>query len=231
MDPGVVDEQWSLAIADSGLAPEACRRYDLAASETESRLGAAWFPPGKVLELSEHFPDAELLDDANRPESRSRHRVAIWPDDRPSVIGARMRHELEHAAQWARFGPGIFRLYDVTHSVLAVRAAGLDGCAGMYINAIPSEQDANAASAMFLRRHHTDTIADLCHDDGSRQLACSLIGPEPIETLPARMIAYIWLFRDCCLGIMEREEQSFDQALEAAYPGAGEYWRRLDMAL
>ena len=84
---------------------------------------------------------------------------------------------------------------------------------------------------MFLRRHHTHPIADLCHDHRSRQLACSLIGPERIETFPARMIAYLWLFRDICLGIMEEEDRTFDQAFEAAYPGARAYWRRLDFDL
>jgi len=231
MDQEVLDKQWELALADAGVDGETCRRYDFNPREVKSPLGAAWFPPGEVLELTDHFPDGDLLEDANSPESRGLHRVAVWPDRRESVIGARLRHELEHAAQWDRFGPGIFRLYDLAYSVLAVRAAGLDGCASMYINAVPIEQDANAASAMFLRRYHPDTIADLCLDAGSRQLACSLMGPERIETLPARMIAYIWLFRACCVGIMEEEEQSFDQALETAYPGAGAYWRRLDAEL
>jgi hypothetical protein len=231
MKSRVLDEQWDLALADAGLSAAVCRRYDFDATDTDDGVGAVWFPPGEVLELSEHFPDAGCLEDANGPAHRSMHRIGVWPDTDASVVGARMRHELEHAVQWERLGPGIFRLYDVVHSVLSVKAAGLDGCAGMYINGIPSEQDANAAAAIFLRRHHTDRIDALCQDENSRQLACSLMPPEPVETLAARMVAYTWLFRNCCLGIMEEQEQSFDEALDAACPGAGAYWRRLDAAL
>ncbi len=226
----VLEEQWRLALCDAGVDGEICRLYEFDASETDDGVGAVWFPPGETLDLSAHFPDAGALDEANSAAHRARHRIGVWPDPRASVIGARMRHELEHAAQWERFGPGIFRLYDIAHSVLAVKAAGL-GCAGMYINAIPCEQDANAASAMFLRRHHTDTISGLCQDGDARQLACSLMGPEPIATLPARMVAHIWLYRDCCLGLVEEHEQSFDEVLEAAFPRAGAYWRRLDAHL
>jgi hypothetical protein len=231
MDPRVLDEQWSLALCDAGLNPAACRRYDFAATGADDGVGAVWFPPGEELKLTEHFPAQSWLEDANSPANRGLHRVGVWPDARAAVVGARLRHELEHAVQWERFGPRLFDLYDVTHSVLAVKAAGLDGCAGMYINAIPSEQDANAASAMFLRRHHVDTIDALCQDDDSRQLACSLIGPEPLETLPARMVAYIWLYRAICLALAEQQGQSFDQVLDATFPEAGAYWRRLDAEL
>jgi hypothetical protein len=231
MDPRVLDEQWSLALSDAGLSASACRRYDFRADETDDAVGAVWFPPSEVLSLTEHFPDAGLLEDANSPAHRSLHRVGVWPDTRAAVVGARMRHELEHAVQWERFGPGLFDVYDLVQSVLAVKAAGLDGCAGMYLNAIPSEQDANAAAAMFLRRHHTDTIDALCQDESSRQLACSLVGPETIETLPARMVAYVWLYRGLCLAVMEEQEKSFDQLLDIAFPGAGEYWRHLDAGL
>jgi hypothetical protein len=231
MDPRVLDEQWSLALCDAGLNASACRRYDFGADETNDAVGAIWFPPAEVLELTEHFPDERRLEDANSPEHRSLHRIGVWPEARAAVVGARLRHELEHARQWERFGPGLFDLYDLVQSVLAVKAAGLDGCAGMYLNAIPSEQDANAAAAMFLRRYHPDTIDALCQDEGSRQLACSLVGPETIDRLPARMIAYIWLYRDLCLAVMEEQEESFDQLLDATFPGTGAYWRRLDAEL
>jgi hypothetical protein len=231
MDRRARDEQWGLALSDAGLDAAACRRYDFGTNEVSDAVGAVWFPPGEVLELTEHFPAAEFLEDANDPAHRSLHRVGVWQDTRTAVVGARMRHELEHAVQWERFGAGLFYLYDLVQSLLAVKAAGLDGCAGMYLNAIPCEQDANAAAAMFLRRHHTDTIDALCGDEGSRQLSCSLVGPETIETLPARMIAYIWLYRDICVAVMEEQKHSIDELLDANFPGAGEYWRRIDAGL
>ncbi len=231
MDQRVLDEQWSLALADAGMYPGKCRRFDFGASAADDGVGAVWFPPGEKLQLSAQFPDEEWLEDANGPANLGLHRVGVWPDARASVVGARMRHELEHAVQWERYGPGFFALYDVAHAVLAVKAAGLDRCAGMYINSIPCEQDANAASAMFLRRHHADTIDALCRDESSRQLACSLIGPEPIETLPARMVAYIWLYRAICLALADLQTASFDQVLDAALPGSGAYWRGLDSHL
>jgi hypothetical protein len=73
-------------------------------------------------------------------------RVAIWRDVDLPVFAGRLRHELEHARQWDRFGRSIFELYDLIRDELLPRKAGdLNGCAGMYVNAIPAEQDANAA--------------------------------------------------------------------------------------
>ena len=58
-----------------------------------------------------------------------------------------MRHELEHASQWDHHGQPIYGLYDLVLEVLAHKAAELEGCGGMYVNAIPAEQDANAAAS------------------------------------------------------------------------------------
>ncbi len=212
MDARAMDERWiPFALGDAGLAAEQCRRYDFPEGEADSRLGAASFPPGEVLELGENFPDAGLLADADSSADLHLHRVAIWPDDRASVLGARMRHELEHAAQWERFGPGIF-------PPLQRRALGALGAGGgaRRVRRHVHQRDPERAGR---QRRLGDVPAPpphahdrrSLHDDRWRRLACSLIGPEHIETLPAQMVAYLWLFRGICLGVVEEEDRTFDR--------------------
>ena len=57
------------------------------------------------------------------------------------------------------------------------------------------------------------------------------MGPERLDTLPARMIAYASLYRDRCAQLAQGRGKPFDEALEDLFPGAGAYWRQLDTDL
>jgi hypothetical protein len=182
----VLDEEWEAALAHACIDKS---RTWLCVTEG---IGAdvAWFPPGDELVVGEHFPDERRLDEANAPEHINLHRVSLRVDDDVAVTAGRMRHELEHARQYDALRRAIFKLYDfIKDDALPYRAGGLDGCAGDLINAIPSEIDANAAASMHLWERHPDEVARIC-DSNCRALACSLVGPEPFETLPARMVAF-----------------------------------------
>ncbi len=102
------------------------------------------------------FRDPELRAEANGDVQRKLYRVAVWVDDDRALVGARLRHELEHVRQWLELGPALFGLYWLLRGhVLEHKARQLRGCGGSYLNAIPSEQDANAASAHYVEKCHS----------------------------------------------------------------------------
>jgi len=226
------EPQWRLALVDAGLSSASCRRYDFIGEQSNGDVGAVWFPPGDTIPLSHHFPDAARLADANDGEHIDLHRIGVWGCADPAALGARLRHELEHAIQWEQHKRPLFQLYDLLRDeILTRKIGGLAGCSGAYINAIPSEQDANAAAAMFLRKHHPQAVSDLCKDKDRQLLACSLVGPEAIETLPARMVAYMSLHRERCADVAKSRGHSFADVLDGTFPGAGGYWQRLSVDL
>lgn len=228
----VLEREWQAALAHAGLDAARVRRYDMEAvggSAGGSGAGAAWFPPGDDLRQGDNFPDASQLHEANAPENINLHRIVVRVDDDVAVTAARMRHELEHARQYDALRRSIFLLYDFLLRALAHRVGGLNDCAGHLINAIPSELDANAAASMHLRARHPDQIARICASE-HQVLACSLVGPEPFKTLPARMVAFAYIHRGRC------EEatvtgMTLAEILDDCYEGASELWVKLDEGL
>jgi hypothetical protein len=57
----------------------------------------------------------------------------------------------------------------------------------------------------------------------------SNVGPEPIETLPERMLAFMIANRGLCDLYADRHGNglTFSQMLNAEWPGAGDVWREL----
>jgi hypothetical protein len=86
---------------------------------------------------------------------RPAHRLALW-GELPGIPGCALapmfRHELEHARRFERSGPRFFEADDLLRA--ALRSAGGDGYASL-----PSEVEANAASAAYAAR--TLTAAEL----------------------------------------------------------------------
>jgi hypothetical protein len=76
------------------------------------------------------------------------HRLAMWaelPEFPAAALGPMLRHELEHARRFELSGPAFFEADDLLRA--AVRAAGGYGYARL-----PSELEANAASAAYAER-------------------------------------------------------------------------------
>jgi hypothetical protein len=88
------------------------------------------------------------------------HRIAIWRDLPQPVIGALLRHELEHAKQWEAHGMGLFRLHDVIKVALWRKVDSLP-FGGLVINFAPIEIDANAAAAQFAWSRDPDAVNEL----------------------------------------------------------------------
>ncbi len=179
-----------------------------------------------------NFPDefGGQIEDANK--HLNRHRIAAWLDTATPVLGARLRHELEHARQVEALGNRIFDLNDLVLNVLWVKLEGLPGGGQLY-NSIPIEVDANAAAARFAFARYGDEVtremADPNNDSGFKNgvLFRSLTPAAPIQTLPHRMLAFLFQFADLCDLYAERRERSFVELLDKAWPGIAGAWEAL----
>jgi hypothetical protein len=227
-----ISVEWEAALSDAGIPADRCRLYlcDGTGGGESSLVGAVWHRPGASLVVDPAFPNAGQLSDANDPAHINLHRIVLWRDHELPVLGGLMRHELEHARQWDVLGTRYFDLIDlVERGVLPHKAGGLDGCAGALINAAPAEQDANAAAAMYLRSRHPEAIPKILLDQDRRQLACSLTGPGPRESLPTRTVAFLAQFPAACAAVAagHRTGADFPTILEAYWAGAGKLWHTL----
>jgi hypothetical protein len=220
--------EWKAALADAGLNEATVRLYPFE-GEGAGEAGAYWFRPGDKLAVDYQFPDAERVEDANAPENRNLHRVTVWTGREPPILSGRLRHELEHARQWDHHGKALFDLHDlIEDEVLPHKAGGLQGCGGTFINFIPTEQDANAAAAMFLRDRYPEDLLATLREGKWRNLACSLVGPESLESLPKRMICFAYQFRDRCAQVEQERGVPFQQILAWSYDGAAGIWSALE---
>jgi hypothetical protein len=230
LDDAALQAEWNTALADAEMPGERVRLFVVAAAQSSDHAFAVWHRPELELVRDHDYPQPLDVRIANAPENINAHRIVVWKDATAPLVGATLRHELEHARQFDALGVGVFALYDVIKlRVLPHQAGGLDGCAGTYINAIPAERDANAAASMYLRKHHAGP-AQAIRSGERRNLACSILPPEPHATLPRRMIAFLALHPSACAAYAAAEGEDFSDLLERAYTGAGAIWRAIASA-
>jgi hypothetical protein len=226
-----IETEYEAALADAAIEPARARLY-LDKAMGKGHVGAVWHVPGDELVVDELFPNASQLADANAPEHRNLHRIVAPFEPTDAVtFAALVRHELEHARQYDALGQGIFDLQRLLEEgVLPYRAALLEGCAGSLINGVPTEIDANAAASVYVSARFTAEEVGALRSGDRRPLACSLVGPEPFETLPARMVAYLFIHRSCAEAFVKEHDpaRSVRDVLDARYPGAGEVWAHLN---
>jgi hypothetical protein len=144
------------------------------------------------------------------------------------VLGAKIRHELEHARQWDAFGKQAFDLNDLILQVMARKVGGLRGGGRLY-NLNPLEVDANAAAAKFAWARYGEEVArgfiDEEHEDAV--LFRSLTGPAPQETLPIRCACFLFQFVDLCEMEAAARDRPFADLIDEAWPGMAGTWQRL----
>lgn len=221
--------EWEAALADAGFAANQVRLYPFPGEMSGNGNRAYYFSPGLRIFNDADFPDdlGAQLADANR--RLDRHRIAVWMDSPTPVLGAKLRHELEHARQWDAHGKPLFNLNDLTLAALAERVGGLPG-GGLLYNLNPMETDANAASARFAwERYGEEECRPLCEPSADYgALFRSLTPPPPLEALPKRMLLFLQQFADACERYAERAERPFTELLDEAWPGATATWETLD---
>jgi hypothetical protein len=230
-----VKDEWEAALEDAGLSGEECLVRLTDRSPTDTGRGAQWWEPGMTIEADENLVTEELAAELNSPENLHRHRVVVRRPltSGPVAIAAfsgKLRHELEHARQWNACGHAVFQLSELADWVLSRKLVGLPS-GRVFTNLKPLEQDANAASAVFLRRRMPDAIEALLDDPGDAPLARSLTPAGSPETLVTRMVAFLYLYEDLCAALEATWAIGFAEHLDEIAPGAGALWRTLQTPL
>jgi hypothetical protein len=233
MDAQQVQEEWNAALDDAALTSEECVMF-LSDLPAKSGLGAKWYEPGMTIEADDDLVSEELAAEANSAEHRDRQRVIVRRplESDPVSIAAfsgKLRHELEHVRQWKACGLPVFQLDNLADGVLAPKIRGLKE-GNRFKHLKPIEQDANAASAMFLRERWPDAVDSLLHDPNDGVLVRSLTPPGSLETLVTRMVAFLYLYEDLCAALEATWVMGFAEHLDNIAPGAAALWRTLQAA-
>jgi hypothetical protein len=221
--------EWEAALADANFTADQVRLYPFPGEKSGNENRAYYFTPGQQIFFDPDFPDdlGAQLQDAN--ERINQHRIAVWVDAPTPVLGAKLRHELEHARQWEAHGKPLFNLNDLAMVALAERVGNLPG-GGMLYNLNPIETDANAASARFAwDRYGEDECRALCEPSADYgALFRSHLPPPSVETLPKRILNFLQQFPDACERIAECDGRPFTELLDEAWEGAGAAWEAMD---
>ncbi len=147
---------WASALEHAGMPAEECVVFLVKSTMPDGTAEAGYHPPGlpQVFHASLRSAILRWIDPATFAAYEERHRVAVWswiPRAPYSLLGPLLRHELQHAVQWTRFGTPFFMLDSY------LREAASRGDLDYF--AIPSEREANAAAAEFLATRHEHKIA------------------------------------------------------------------------
>jgi hypothetical protein len=229
----IINKEWPKAVRHSQIPHERLSLWRGEETPPELRSVAAHYfaphlPPDPPYAFS-----AEQYEEATSPEMAGKHRIVMhldydYPEDlapaaAQALIGALLRHELEHAKQVEHWGPDLFNIHDQ----FLYRAMGHyfgGSTPGIYVNAMPIELDANAAASEYLCEHHPEHIESLLDSDCAN-LARAQVPPQPLGTLMTRTIAFLYVFRRSIEATMG--ETSVMSQLKPYSSEAAEVWRRL----
>jgi hypothetical protein len=166
--------------------------------------GAMYFTPKQNPEAPHALTDAQYAE-ATSIAFRDRHRIVVHldymlPSDlsfeaTKAYFAAVLRHELEHARQQEASGGQAALEIDqaLVDLVLRHKVGGLSGGAVIY-NCKPIEIDANAAAAVYVRRHYPHTVDELLSTPVAN-LVRSNTGPEDPGTLLRRTVCFLFQFQ------------------------------------
>jgi len=219
------------ALSDAGFNDDEAILYTFDAEKSATGFASFYFPRDTYTTADDIPEVAPVLADLNHAAARSAIRIVLFTRDRSEEgQAATIRHELEHGRQTAELGPRLEGLYRLCADVLAVRAGGLPGGSVVY-TLMPIEMDANAAGARFATARYTEAriIELLRNGDRDGATLRSNIGPEPVATLPERMVAFMIANRGLCetYAAGHGNGLSFPEMLDLEWAGAGDIWREL----
>lgn len=221
-----IEAEWEAALADANISPSRATLYTFAAgSDLGGGRQAVYQSPGDYILPP---PAQRFLEVLN--EKPDLHRVGIGSDLESYIAAAVIRHELEHARQFERHGRGIFNLQDLIVAACWEKTGRVRVGGGFLTNIIPPELDANAAAARFVWSRHAaaaEAYLNAPHDD-HQVLFRYERGPEPLETLVWRTLAYAATIADHCEAVSLRvARKTFRDFLDEHLPGAGPLWEQL----
>lgn len=197
--------EWPRVVADAGFDPKDVAYWISEDTPRKIRDRAAmYFLPGRDPDPPFAF-SKEQFAEATSPPFYDRHRIIIhldyfFPEEMSQAategfFAAVMRHELEHARQAdAPSGRAALEMdQGLVDDVLFRKAGRIKGGAAIY-NCKPIEMDANAAAAVYARKHHPSAVDELLGSDAG-SFVRSNTGPESLDSLLLRTVCFLFQFR------------------------------------
>jgi hypothetical protein len=227
--PRAIEEVWLAALADAAIDPNDALLYVIDGEEGSKGYAARFlFRHREVRPEDEQDEVHPLLAEMNGDDCIDAYRVYVFESRSLEGAAALVRHELEHARQYDRFGQDLMDLYELAGDVIGERVVGLRGGAFLY-QVIPVEFDANAAAAAFVRRRFGADRINALLDDGDKDGAAfrSLVGPPDLNTLPERMLRFFATVPDLCQRVADRRGFSFARLIDVHWRGSGDVYERL----
>jgi hypothetical protein len=196
---GPTQVEWDAALEDAGYTRDDAHLILVDRERIPNANMAEHHEPNVEIHPTDLL-DGDDLDEANAPDVRNRHRVAIWmpPAADPvnlALVSAKLRHELEHARQWDTVGEDIFRLSQFADRVLWEIYDGAPGSA-YYYNQKPIEIDANSvASKLILSRFPPEVVAAVRQHDEGRSYREFVEAADP-QALVRRTLQFVRQYPD-----------------------------------
>jgi|GEM_PF-5125976 len=228
-----VAAQWRLALAEAEIGETDAHLLSVAGQAPPNEPKAAYYPAGRSLvDEPGDIIRGPALEEANSVAVINKQRIAIYADFDETdpldlaIVGGKLRHELRHAEQrLSACGPELFNLVELADEIARVKVGGLPGGASIY-NLMPVEVDANAAAAGFLRAHHGTVVAEILRGNDAA-LARSNTPPGDIADLPAKTVAFMFVFREIAENPAQFANITFERRLEHISSAAAARWRAL----
>jgi hypothetical protein len=163
-------DAWNAALNHANVPADEFHLLPVPGAPAPGGNKAACYPPRRRLwDEEDDLLRGPILDEANLPEHRNKHRVAIYADVNPAdpvalaILGATLRHEIRHGEQRIACGQSLFELTELLDYLLDWKLRDLRG--GVFYQFKPVELDANAAAASFLRASFPGEIEGVLDTD------------------------------------------------------------------
>jgi hypothetical protein len=172
LDPEHLRQELLAACDDAGIAPASVVAYVVAAARPAGTTPLAYLHPAGVVRSETVAVFRAIGSTRVARHQLTAHRLALWgelPGIPDCALGPMLRHELEHARRWERSGTRFFEADEILRA--AVRGAG-----GHVYATLPSEVEANAASAAYARRTLSESELD---EVRACEECAALVAPEP----------------------------------------------------
>jgi hypothetical protein len=157
-----VREMWAAQLAVADVIEASTVLYVVTGAHDLDNVEMAYFPPnGHGL----GYAVLHAVGEARLHEDDLLHRIALFQTVRDGPLGgfaAMLRHELRHAEQFHRYGPGLFELNGHLRVALGVHSRA--GERALY-DSMPAECDANKTAAQYAHEQFAEELEAIAADE------------------------------------------------------------------
>jgi hypothetical protein len=162
LSQGWIEATWTGQLAVADVIEASTLLYVVAGDHDLDNVEMGYLPPNGY-EL--RYDLLHRVGEERLHEDHGLHRFAIFQAVRDGPLGgfaAMLRHELRHAEQFHRYGPGLFELDGHLREALDVHARAAER---ERYESLPTEYDANKTAAEYARDHHADELEQMAADE------------------------------------------------------------------